>query len=213
MPRSPEKSKQMRAESRTQILDSAGRLFAQRGYAKTRIADVARAAGMSQGNVYWYFNSKTDLLSAVLQQGFDQVQGMLEGAARHEGSALEALQSLFDQSLILYREQLDFMRLLMATMAHSGAPYIKDLGFEMEQIGMRYHATLIPLITRAQTEGVIPSGDPNQPIMLFFSLMNGLMLTYGEDMDLVPADELRAAMMRLLNLPRDPIGRIKRSES
>jgi hypothetical protein len=43
--------------------------------------------------------------------------------------------------------------------------------------------------------------------------MNGLMLTYGEDMDLVPADELRAAMMRLLNLPRDPIGRIKRSES
>jgi AcrR family transcriptional regulator len=200
MPRNPQQSQKMREESRNQILKAAGHLFAQRGFARTRISDVAQAAGMSQGNVYWYFESKTHLLSAVLERGFNTVQEILEQAAGHDGPSIEALQILFERTYELYHDQMDFMRLLMATSAHSDAPHLDDLGFELEKIGLSYHQTLIPLMTRAQEEGVLPSADANMQVVLFFSFINGLILTYGEDIENFPVPEIMAAGKRLLGV-------------
>jgi AcrR family transcriptional regulator len=50
---------------RARILDAATHAFAERGYARTRTADVARTAGVSEGMVFHLFGSKRDLLAAV----------------------------------------------------------------------------------------------------------------------------------------------------
>jgi AcrR family transcriptional regulator len=56
-----------RKESRPQeLLDAALSLFAQHGYAQTRLDDVASLAGVSKGTVYLYFASKQDLFEAVV---------------------------------------------------------------------------------------------------------------------------------------------------
>lgn len=56
-----------RKESRPQeLLDAALSLFAQYGYAQTRLDDVAALAGVSKGTVYLYFASKQDLFEAVV---------------------------------------------------------------------------------------------------------------------------------------------------
>ena len=47
MPRNREQNEQMRTQSRKQILDVARRSFAQRGYFRVKMADIARDAGMS----------------------------------------------------------------------------------------------------------------------------------------------------------------------
>ena len=52
-------------EVRDAILGAAFRLFAARGYAATMIADIAREAGVSPGNVYIYFRSKLEILYAI----------------------------------------------------------------------------------------------------------------------------------------------------
>lgn len=48
------------------ILDVATRLFVERGFGETTVADVARQAGVRNGTVHWYFPSKDDLLAAVM---------------------------------------------------------------------------------------------------------------------------------------------------
>ena len=45
-------------ERKQQLLDAAARLFAERGYAETRIVDICREAGVAKGLFYWYFETK-----------------------------------------------------------------------------------------------------------------------------------------------------------
>jgi AcrR family transcriptional regulator len=53
---------------RAELLDIALRLFAERGFKATTIADISAAAGTAHGLVYHYFRSKDELLLAVLER-------------------------------------------------------------------------------------------------------------------------------------------------
>jgi AcrR family transcriptional regulator len=55
------------AETRERLLLAAADVFARRGYDGTRVADIARAAGVSSGALYAHFASKAELLVAALR--------------------------------------------------------------------------------------------------------------------------------------------------
>lgn len=52
-------------ERRKQILESAAHVFAQKGFDRATIADIARAAGVAEGSIYNYFKNKGDLLVSI----------------------------------------------------------------------------------------------------------------------------------------------------
>ncbi len=52
---------------RTDILAAAKRVFARKGYHATTIADIAKAAKLSYGSIYWYFDSKEALFHALVE--------------------------------------------------------------------------------------------------------------------------------------------------
>lgn len=54
-------------ERKQQILDSALSLFADRGYAATRIADICQSAGVAKGLFYWYFDTKADVFADLVR--------------------------------------------------------------------------------------------------------------------------------------------------
>jgi AcrR family transcriptional regulator len=56
--------------SRTQILESALKLFSHRGYGATSVRDIAEDAGISKGNVYHHFSDKETIFRALLDQYF-----------------------------------------------------------------------------------------------------------------------------------------------
>ena len=57
--------------SRAQILDTALKLFAHRGYGATSVRDIAEEAGLSKGNVYHHFPDKESIFRALLDRYFD----------------------------------------------------------------------------------------------------------------------------------------------
>lgn len=57
-----------RRERRTQILRAGKTVFSRQGYHATTMAEVAAAADLSYGTLYWYFASKEDLFDALMQQ-------------------------------------------------------------------------------------------------------------------------------------------------
>ena len=63
MPTLREKTHEVR---RSHILEAAAQVFAERGYHRATIKDVARAAGVADGSIYNVFDSKTELLLALL---------------------------------------------------------------------------------------------------------------------------------------------------
>jgi AcrR family transcriptional regulator len=52
---------------RTAILGAAKKVFAAKGYHATTIADIAKAAKLSYGSIYWYFDSKDALFHALME--------------------------------------------------------------------------------------------------------------------------------------------------
>ncbi len=54
-------------ERKQQLLDQAAVLFAERGYADTRILDIVQAAGVAKGLFYWYFENKEALFRELVE--------------------------------------------------------------------------------------------------------------------------------------------------
>ena len=59
------KTKQQAQETRQHILDVALRMFSQQGVSSTSLAEIAKAAGVTRGAIYWHFKNKSDLFSEI----------------------------------------------------------------------------------------------------------------------------------------------------
>ncbi len=85
-----------------EIIAAALACFAERGYAATKLEDVAAAAGISKGTIYLYFPTKEELFRAVVRQA---VLPNLEAAeaqfAGHAGSCADLLRTLAQRFLQL----------------------------------------------------------------------------------------------------------------
>jgi TetR/AcrR family transcriptional regulator, cholesterol catabolism regulator len=64
--RDPEGTAAARAERRAEVLAAAAELFASRGYAATTVREVAEAAGMLGGSLYYHFDSKESMVDEIL---------------------------------------------------------------------------------------------------------------------------------------------------
>jgi len=71
-------------ETRSRLIEAASRSFAENGYDGTRIAEIAREAGLSSGAIYAHYESKTELLLASLQA---RSKGEIAGLVRSEMQA------------------------------------------------------------------------------------------------------------------------------
>jgi AcrR family transcriptional regulator len=83
-PRTKAQNEQIRRERREQILEAARQVFVERGFHATRMSDVARAAGVSQGTVYHYFDNKDDLFIALLNVWNDQLEEIVKSLPETE---------------------------------------------------------------------------------------------------------------------------------
>ena len=58
-------------ERKNQILDAAMETFSKVGFHKARMSDIAETSGLSKGSLYWYFESKNDLIINLLARVFE----------------------------------------------------------------------------------------------------------------------------------------------
>ncbi len=54
--------------TRHQLLEAAERMFAEKGVSRTSLQDIAQAAGVSRGAIYWHFENKADLFNAMMER-------------------------------------------------------------------------------------------------------------------------------------------------
>ncbi|MGD8473454.1 MAG: TetR/AcrR family transcriptional regulator [Anaerolineae bacterium] len=85
---------QMREERRSQILASALAVFSQKGFHVSSVSDVAAHAGVSQGTIYWYFDSKEELFDAAILEYFADFGTEMTSALEGGGTASEKLRAL-----------------------------------------------------------------------------------------------------------------------
>ncbi len=144
------------AVRRQQLLDTAARLFADQGAASTSMEEIATEAGVTKGLLHYYFGSKAELLSAIIQES--ELRTRIEGiTGLAEDLPLNVvLPELLNRSIEVMRERRDFVKLLFLEAAHSRpeaeAIYRELIDVWVEQIS--------GIFARATARGEIRQVDP-----------------------------------------------------
>ncbi|HKA40069.1 MAG TPA: TetR family transcriptional regulator [Burkholderiales bacterium] len=73
-------------ETRSRILDAAERVFSEHGVSRTSLEDIARAASVTRGAIYWHFKDKSDLVTAMVNRVTLPMEAMV---ARTSDDAVE----------------------------------------------------------------------------------------------------------------------------
>jgi len=81
------------AVTREQLLDAAERVFRERGVASTTLGEVAAAAGVTRGAVYWHFRDKADLLAALCGRTTLPLDALFDDAVTQGANALDTLRT------------------------------------------------------------------------------------------------------------------------
>lgn len=90
---------------REDILNSALKLFLEKGFSATSVEDITRLAGISKGSFYTYFQSKESLLNEVIRLFLEEVSRRFSHILEDKrGKPLELLEAFFDLNLELARE-------------------------------------------------------------------------------------------------------------
>ncbi|MFC3745228.1 TetR/AcrR family transcriptional regulator [Paenibacillus sp. GCM10012306] len=183
MPRNHEKDIQLREERKKQILKSALPLFVENGLQATTISEIAKAAGMSKGLIYNYFESKVELYSILAVD----ILGLSEEDANHllyvmEGTAWERLCQLAKDVVILQKSKLAGdaveMRFNLAfsmqflNFEHLPEPYKSDV----DKAYTFNRQTVAEIIKQGQNAGQLIEGDPYQLAIHYSSIVNGMFM-------------------------------------
>jgi TetR/AcrR family transcriptional regulator, transcriptional repressor for nem operon len=80
---------------RERLVAAAAQMLHQQGVEATTLADIARAAGIPLGNVYYYFKAKSDIITAVIEAHAGAVASMLGGIEAGQADPAARLKALF----------------------------------------------------------------------------------------------------------------------
>lgn len=148
-----------RKDARPQeLLAAALDLFVERGFASTRLEDVAKRAGVSKGTLYLYFENKEELFKAVVRENIVHAIGEAEDklAASDESSA-ELLRAI----LMAWWEHIGATRLAGITklmMAESGN-FPELAQFYSEEVVERGSALIASVLERGMARGEFRAVD------------------------------------------------------
>ena len=92
-------------------MDVALVLFANGGYFKTSIKNIARHAGISQGLIYNYFESKEELLMAIINRSMEEISQYL-GPDKNSFLSEKEFETFIRKFFSLLKEKITFWRLL-----------------------------------------------------------------------------------------------------
>jgi len=139
-------------ERKQQLLDRAAELFAERGYAETRVIDIVRAAGVAKGLFYWYFDNK----EALFEELAESIRLRLR---RQQGAVLDPAAP----PLLNLRRGTEASVLFMAEHAHFFSLLeVEGRNFtEVLRRGTEQHiGDTLAIIEAGQADGTIRDEDP-----------------------------------------------------
>jgi TetR/AcrR family fatty acid metabolism transcriptional regulator len=122
-------------EKRRQILRAAIAVFARSGYHTSRVADVAKEAGVAYGLVYHYFGSKEDLLETIFRRTWARMLEAVEAVEAEGAPAREQLAGVARIVLGAWQTDPDLVRVLIREVARS-----PQLGREVDEIAHAFAA-------------------------------------------------------------------------
>jgi TetR/AcrR family acrAB operon transcriptional repressor len=183
-------------ETRDRILDAAERVFSRRGVSRTSLDDVARAAGVTRGAIYWHFKDKADLFGAMLARVTLPMEEMVQRA----GDEADPLAQLRACSVAVLRKVTGDARArrVFDVVAHK-CEYVD----EMDAVRRRLNEMRVNCLKRIETgfrtavrRGQLPASvAPRRAAIGLHALVDGLITNWLVDPKYFPLERQAEQMV------------------
>lgn len=177
------RTKEEAAATREHLLDTAEAVFLERGVSRASLQDIAVAAGLTRGAIYWHFKDKAELFCAMM----DRVCLPCEAACApppEDAAALEALRRLALQPLEQVRDDERTRRVF--TIAIHRTEYsteLQTLRQRHQEAISDYTRELAQLLQAAVRAGQLRADlDTDTAALVVFSMVDGLLTRSTLDM-------------------------------
>ncbi len=150
----------------TELIEAGLAEFARRGFAATRLDDVAKRAGVSKGTIYRYFADKEALFLAAIQSRATPVLGEIDGFVEaFPGTTRDLLHMLLRT---VYTRLVDTdLKVLMRIIIAEGQNFPELTAVYHREMISRWQALLARIVARGVTRGeIIPSPLSDLPIII-----------------------------------------------
>lgn len=174
MPRSPEQVEQIKDERRRALLRAARLVFARKGFAAAKIADVAAMAGISHGLVYHYFSEKDSLFNATVEASVEGWETLISMTRSQPGTPWDRLVFICTQMIAGLREEPEHLLMLVHAYAEDAAPAAAREA--LKRFRVQVLDDLARMIEAGQREGLVPSGSPPELSRALIAIIQGLAL-------------------------------------
>ena len=178
---------------RDTLLAAAARVFAQRGYHRTSMRDLARASRMSLAGMYYYVAGKEDLLYEIQKSSFERVRSGAEAAvAAAGGGPEERLRAFIRHHVTFFANHMDEMKVLShEAESLSGAPLQ-----EVRELKRAYVEVLLGLVAEVEPAEGGARLDRHVAVYTLFGMMNWIY-TWYDPKGSVGVEELAESICRL----------------
>ena len=180
------KTKEEALETRNLLLDTAEEVFNEKGVSSTTLSDIACAAGVTRGAIYWHFKNKADVFVALAEY----VEGDSASAFEEDVTLLESLDDL-KGAICGYLERLEtderfgtFHRLVeyQSEWADELAPLFERNRTELRELAWWMVAALSHLQGQGQID---PARDPEKDGATLYVHFMGLYAIWMTDPELI----------------------------
>lgn len=171
------RTKEEALATRELLLDTAATIFLQRGVSNTSLNDIARAAGLTRGAVYWHFEDKAALYNALMDRFSDSCSFAVTDAQQlYANDPRAALRALAMAPIRLICENPHAWRLF--TIAMHRVEFSEDLGAIWQRHvskGSEFIALLEATLQAIEAQGGALRLPPRSAALGLFALIDGLL--------------------------------------
>jgi AcrR family transcriptional regulator len=204
--RSPDALKEViRDFRRDQIIETARRLFGERGTMEVSMDEIATQAGVARSTVYVYFANRDELLQACVQSMYDKIKDTVVEMFEDTAPPLDRLHAVVRGVLERVDESPAFFRLAMASQATADGTGSAAVGGALMMIGLEMVRLLEDIVSAAMACGHFrPDLDTDRAVILIGQQIYGALSVRAADPDPIPP---RQASHEICNFVFHGLGR------
>ena len=185
-------------ERRNQILEAAAQVFAKSGFAKSRMDDIAAESGLSKGALYWYFNSKDEIILAILGRLFEREMADLHKLQEASGTATDRLLEYTEIAIVDIKHLVQLMPMIFEYMALA---FRDELVLQsLKRYSRSFFELSTPIIQQGIDTGEFRSVNPQDVAIAVGAIFEGTALLWVYDSGTIQIEKhIRSSINLLLN--------------
>jgi TetR/AcrR family fatty acid metabolism transcriptional regulator len=164
------------ADKRERILRAAIKVFARKGFYATRVSEIAKAAGVADGTIYLYFESKDDVLVSIFEDRITKLLEVLRAEILAGKDVDDRLQRIVQLQLGLLEGQRDLAEVITVNLRQSS----RLLKQYATPLFVQYLDLLAGVIAEGQREGSLrKDAHPRILARALWGALDGVALTWA----------------------------------